>query len=87
MPFPFYREAAFPFISLGFRPYPAYLLHMDITNISLDPNQPYLVGEVDKNIFPYGIPVMPGQSPEALALPSLPAPTTDEPTQDLDIYA
>jgi hypothetical protein len=87
LPFSCNKEAAFPFISLGFRPDPAYLQYMEISNISMDPSQPYMLGQLDETIFPYGIPMVPIRPPELLALPPPSSPIPDDSTQNLDIYA
>ena len=59
---------------------------MEITNISMDPNQPYMLGQLDPTIFPDGIP-LPSSSLELSVLPSPPAPLPADSAENLDIYA
>ena len=60
---------------------------MEISNISMDLNQPYMLGQLDPTIFPDGIPVAPPRPPEPLAVPAPPVPLPEASTQDLDIFA
>ena len=72
--------------ALGIRPHPPYLGDMEIENISMDPNQPYILGQLDATIFPDRIPPAPPRPPELPAM-SPPVPEPEDSARNLDVYA
>jgi hypothetical protein len=60
---------------------------MEISNISMGPDQPYLLGQLDATIFPDGIPVATVLPLEPKVLPAPSEPLPEDSAQNLDIYA